>query len=224
MRSFFFFFTWILSSFSLELQSHVIGNIWRSLWSQTSSINHTNYPSPCNIYDNATNDTALIASIPHLVWWPDTRIRKKPVSSRCCSHYIHHLLSFVCDECYIYGALSHLFVPPHHSSSAVHVKLRFCLANRYKQQLVSICWWMRCCMDYVFLQNVHICFPFFPTFFIGYSCMATKVMLRFRCRLCSKKQLLVTDSKIHYTDKCETRTWTYIYISCENYIITGCKC
>lgn len=116
------------------LQSHMGSNI-RILWSETPSISHINYPSPCNIYDNAANDTALIASIPHLFWWSDTQIRKKPVSSRCCSHSIHHL-SFVCDECYIYGALFQLFVPLCHCNSAVHVKFEFCLANRYKQQLL----------------------------------------------------------------------------------------
>lgn len=101
--------------------SHMGGNIW-SLWSETPSINHTNYPSPCNIYDNAANDTALITSIPHLFWWSDTQIRKKPLPSHCCWCSIHHHLSFLCDECYIYGALFQLFVPLCHSTSAAHVK------------------------------------------------------------------------------------------------------
>lgn len=63
---------------SHQLQSLMGNNIWRSLLSVTPSINHTNYLSPCNIYDNATKDTALIASIPHLFWCFDTHIRKKP--------------------------------------------------------------------------------------------------------------------------------------------------
>lgn len=131
MRKIVFFLTWFLCCWSpigLQLQSNMASNIW-SLWSETPSINHVNYPSPCNIYDNAANDTALIASIPHLFWWPDTQIRKKPVSSRCSSNSIHHHLSFVCDECYIYGALFQLFVPLCHSSSAAHVKLEFCLVQ-----------------------------------------------------------------------------------------------
>lgn len=107
-----------------------------SLWLETPSINHTNYPSPCNIYDNAANDTVLIASIPHLFWWSVTQIRKKPVSSCCCSHSIHHHLSFVCDECYIYGALFQLFVPLCHSTSAVNMECEVCLVNRYKQQML----------------------------------------------------------------------------------------
>lgn len=98
------------SSNGISLQSHIGGNIW-SLWSETPSISQTNYPSPCNIYDNAANDTALIASIPHLFWWSDTQIRRKPVSSRCCSRSIHHHLAFVCDECYIYGVLFQLSLP-----------------------------------------------------------------------------------------------------------------
>lgn len=124
----FIWFLYCLSPIGLQLQSHVGINIW-SLWSETPSINHTNYPSPCNIYDNAANDTALIASISHLFWWSDTQIRKKPVSSRRCSHSIHHHLAFVCDECYIYGALFQLSLPLCHCSSAVHVKSGFCLVN-----------------------------------------------------------------------------------------------
>jgi hypothetical protein len=49
--------------------------IWRILLSTTTPINHANYLSPCNIYDNATNDIVLIAAISHLFWGCDTYIR-----------------------------------------------------------------------------------------------------------------------------------------------------
>lgn len=94
-----------LSPIGPQLKSHMIIHIW-SVWSETPPINHTNCPSPCNIYDNATNDKALIATIPHLFWWSATAIRKKPVPSRRCSPSIHHLLSFVWWMLHLWGIIS----------------------------------------------------------------------------------------------------------------------
>lgn len=91
----------------------------------TPSINHTNYSIPCNIYDNAANDT-LIASISQVFWWSDTQIRKKQVSFCVCSHSIHHHLAFVYDKCYIYFSL--------YLSSQAHVKSGFSVGNQETRQ------------------------------------------------------------------------------------------
>jgi len=103
-----------LSPNSPQLQSLVGTNI-QSLWSETP-INHTNYPSPCSIHDNATNDTALIASISHLSWcsgggWIPL------------SRSIHHPSSFVWWMLHSWGIISAVCTPQHRS--AVHKEFEF---------------------------------------------------------------------------------------------------
>lgn len=84
-----------------NLQILTENNIWSSLLSATPSINHANYLSPCNIYDNATNDIVLIESISHMFWYLDTyQIWAKPSPFSWKS--INDLLSFVCGEYYSY--------------------------------------------------------------------------------------------------------------------------
>lgn len=124
------FFYWLLlcfSSIGLHRKS-LVGNNIQSLWSVTPSINHTNYPIPCNIYDNAAND-ALIASISQVFWWSDTQIRKKQVSSCGCSHSIHHHLAFVYDKCYIYFSCLYF-------SSPAHVESGFFIGSLETRQLL----------------------------------------------------------------------------------------
>lgn len=112
-----------LFSIGLQLQNYMGSKI--CLWSATPSINHTNYLSTWNIYDNATTDTALIVSILHLFSWTDTQIMKMPVAFRCCSHLIHHHLVYAFDECSNYGVSFQLFLSLCHFSSATDLKWYF---------------------------------------------------------------------------------------------------
>lgn len=129
----FFFFLFV--SISPEPQSFMGSNIW--IWSETPSINHTNCPSPCSIHDNATNDTALIASISHLIWCSDTEIRKRPDSFCSCSNSIHHPSSFcVMDATFKGNYLSCLYPALQFPVHLFIWNLNLVLVNRLKEQML----------------------------------------------------------------------------------------
>lgn len=119
--------------------SHMGSNISRSLWSETP-INHTNCPSPCNIYDNAANDTVLIASIPHL--FMDQEGSQFPFAAA-------HIQSIMlCPLCVMNATFMGHYIgclyPP---AVPVYVKSDLCLINTCKE-----CAWMRSYAS-VYLQS-----------------------------------------------------------------------